>query len=426
MDFSTPTLALLSNKLGDSDASVRNLCLDVLHKHPQRSIKHSKEVLAQLALHGPDFYNYEHQAVKLPLDEEGIQQLTTLCRSWLADGYVEESARYLRWLLNVDRTLLPTAKEALSDLDIMDLDPGFNFLMPKCLHKDLDVALEATKLSDDEILNELDQLTTEMVHYDEFPDEQWDCCKLLIKNLSQAGDAIETSKAKTREWLGLSYTANEEGPNDWKILVAVTMAGQLKMDDTALQLIELLKVDWDPMNEDIQEAFICMNSKVALDTISDQWAELPEHGRLYLASAFRVLLPEGFEAFYNRVLDDETEDSFTANTIAHALIHTGQQQALDHAQGYVNRFDPDDVEALQVSEALYIHYILRDYQTQLVVGIKRRISQRYQRIEERRVELESGFGQPKPPKESINNAPKVGRNAPCPCGSGKKHKKCCL
>jgi hypothetical protein len=23
-------------------------------------------------------------------------------------------------------------------------------------------------------------------------------------------------------------------------------------------------------------------------------------------------------------------------------------------------------------------------------------------------------------------APKIGRNDPCPCGSGKKHKKCCL
>lgn len=23
-------------------------------------------------------------------------------------------------------------------------------------------------------------------------------------------------------------------------------------------------------------------------------------------------------------------------------------------------------------------------------------------------------------------SPKVGRNDPCPCGSGKKHKKCCL
>jgi hypothetical protein len=98
--------------------------------------------MAHLALHDPDFYNYEHQAVELPLGEEGIQQLTT-----------------------------------------------------------------------------------EMVHCDEFPDERQDRCKLLIKNLSQAGDAIETSKAKTREWLGLSYTANEEGSNDWKILVAVTMAG---------------------------------------------------------------------------------------------------------------------------------------------------------------------------------------------------------
>ena len=26
----------------------------------------------------------------------------------------------------------------------------------------------------------------------------------------------------------------------------------------------------------------------------------------------------------------------------------------------------------------------------------------------------------------VRAAPKVGRNDPCPCGSGKKHKKCCL
>ncbi|MBF8275011.1 MAG: motif domain protein [Candidatus Brocadiaceae bacterium] len=26
----------------------------------------------------------------------------------------------------------------------------------------------------------------------------------------------------------------------------------------------------------------------------------------------------------------------------------------------------------------------------------------------------------------VNNMPKVGRNEPCPCGSGKKYKKCCM
>jgi preprotein translocase subunit SecA len=28
-------------------------------------------------------------------------------------------------------------------------------------------------------------------------------------------------------------------------------------------------------------------------------------------------------------------------------------------------------------------------------------------------------------KQLRRNEPKVGRNAPCPCGSGKKYKKCC-
>lgn len=37
------------------------------------------------------------------------------------------------------------------------------------------------------------------------------------------------------------------------------------------------------------------------------------------------------------------------------------------------------------------------------------------------------FVDAKPPKSEpvVREAPKVGRNDPCPCGSGKKHKKCC-
>jgi SEC-C motif-containing protein len=29
------------------------------------------------------------------------------------------------------------------------------------------------------------------------------------------------------------------------------------------------------------------------------------------------------------------------------------------------------------------------------------------------------------PPPPVRRAPKIGRNEPCPCGSGKKHKKCC-
>lgn len=34
-------------------------------------------------------------------------------------------------------------------------------------------------------------------------------------------------------------------------------------------------------------------------------------------------------------------------------------------------------------------------------------------------------GQPVRPKQFVREAPKTGRNEPCPCGSGKKFKKCC-
>jgi uncharacterized protein len=33
---------------------------------------------------------------------------------------------------------------------------------------------------------------------------------------------------------------------------------------------------------------------------------------------------------------------------------------------------------------------------------------------------------PPPRRTSIRSTPKVGRNHPCPCGSGKKFKHCCL
>lgn len=34
-------------------------------------------------------------------------------------------------------------------------------------------------------------------------------------------------------------------------------------------------------------------------------------------------------------------------------------------------------------------------------------------------------GEPVKPKQYVRPSPKIGRNSPCPCGSGKKHKKCC-
>ena len=46
-----------------------------------------------------------------------------------------------------------------------------------------------------------------------------------------------------------------------------------------------------------------------------------------------------------------------------------------------------------------------------------------ERRQEQPMKLSRGESQEKKPV--IRDGEKVGRNAPCPCGSGKKHKKCC-
>jgi SEC-C motif-containing protein len=46
----------------------------------------------------------------------------------------------------------------------------------------------------------------------------------------------------------------------------------------------------------------------------------------------------------------------------------------------------------------------------------------FQKINKRWFYLDGEMVKPKP---MVREAPKVGRNDPCPCGSGKKHKKCC-
>jgi hypothetical protein len=41
-------------------------------------------------------------------------------------------------------------------------------------------------------------------------------------------------------------------------------------------------------------------------------------------------------------------------------------------------------------------------------------------------DFDTGYGFPDPVLPIVNPGPKIGRNDPCPCGSGKKYKKCCI
>jgi preprotein translocase subunit SecA len=47
------------------------------------------------------------------------------------------------------------------------------------------------------------------------------------------------------------------------------------------------------------------------------------------------------------------------------------------------------------------------------------------RHRKQQIVLNSGGDAPSETQKPVIKGPKVGRNDPCPCGSGKKYKKCC-
>ena len=73
---------------------------------------------------------------------------------------------------------------------------------------------------------------------------------------------------------------------------------------------------------------------------------------------------------------------------------------------------------------------IRDDTARMVMSVLPRPQGEVKRVEVAKVTSEGFAGgaqksQPQKKAPVVNKVPKVGRNDPCPCGSGKKYKKCC-
>jgi len=78
---------------------------------------------------------------------------------------------------------------------------------------------------------------------------------------------------------------------------------------------------------------------------------------------------------------------------------------------YTPAFDENDVEEYFSKREKYLWTYTKDW---LSFYKANEIAKRQERWKKERLE------------QLIAAVPKIGRNSPCPCGSGKKYKKCCM
>ena len=242
-----------------------------------------------------------------------------------------------------------------------------------------------------------------------------------------------------------------EGPaDDWMEIFCVQLLGELRYAPATEALIDRLLIDADLLRDNVVRALTRIGTVQVVERIEAFYSGKPWHVRLYAYGPLgRIKRPESEQALL-RLLADELDDE-QRTWLAAGLCDLCSSEALDTVRRMVvkHRYDPQIVD---LDQMLLTVATMTGYEFSEAAEVRDRVERRRRKREElaampdsdRLVRLlrerwRAGVP-PLPEREDPGDeaywpseqdslrreSAKVGRNDPCPCGSGKKYKKCCL
>lgn len=220
---------------------------------------------------------------------------------------------------------------------------------------------------------------------------------------------------------------------------------QSPLDDTELDQLEeaLAQLGDSAMNLEMMDGFYC--SLISAPTVTMPQEYLPlvtgEDGAFESethAQQFLTLSMRHWNHIADRLLSTLSQESFYMPVLFEN--EDGIVMGNDWAEGFMRgiALRPDDWSELLDDEenggALIPIMMLahehdpdpelrpdpidNEHREKIVAGMIAGLKHIYQYFEDARLVSI-------PPSQTVVGGPKIGRNDPCPCGSGKKHKKCC-
>jgi len=248
----------------------------------------------------------------------------------------------------------------------------------------------------------------------------------LVEAISREGDRHAD---RVLSVLSQKIEVFEGNPLLWLEIFVATLAGLIRLEAAAPLLVAKLKADdGDFINEECTYALTKIGG-AAVEAIATDFHAAPWHYRLYASSALRDMRGENVVATALELFKGQEDWDTQAKFIGTVLAN----------------FDPEGLRVAQEFGIDNLPELRREIiATATLTGenfpdLERlRQEEREQQDEGRRRQewLLSGFqAANKPSVEKFVEEPvvepfradeKIGRNDPCPCGSGKKYKKCCL
>lgn len=196
----------------------------------------------------------------------------------------------------------------------------------------------------------------------------------------------------------------------------IFLAGEMRLDSLVSDLIMILKKEEDLALEETAKALIKIGTPAVVNAVE----EIALHENAYLFTLdilAKIKSSEAEEALLS--LFKETDRIDIKTVIADSLCQQLSVKAIPLVEDLLNK--GFDSTILDLKESYYANIKINGIDQPLTETFKRSLELQVEKQRAIQKRIDAGL---LPLKKSPDS--NVGRNDPCPCGSGKKYKKCCL
>jgi hypothetical protein len=328
----------------------------------------------------------------LPMSEKGFVEI--LNRMEALGKTDTRILFYMRFIKKADTELLVEYKERVS--------PFFG-------EEELAEIVKMPGRSRDELMQEFDEVI-EALEKGWFNQSYYDYGIRVIKELVKKGGLAITEIEK-----GITECVNEKGFLTYRGILLLYMAGEMQIETLVPQMVDLFRneEEGDVALNELAEVLIRIGTPEVVEEVEQ--VALIESTFYFSIKVLESIKTKEAEASLLRLFN-KAADITQKTLLAKALSQHLSVESIPLVEKLIE--EGYDSMMLSLEESLYTNCIINNIEHPKLKEWK-------DHIEAKRQHQQSQGPIPAFKQPAVNDI-KVGRNDPCPCGSGKKYKKCCL
>ncbi len=353
----------------------------------------------------------------------------------LEEDKAEDHDRYFpalsRLLYSADpQFLAPRAEEILQT-------PGFyQGLVPGFQER-----LQLASWDADQCWEELERICGEGVGKQYASEVDFGHAGRVVEALARQG---EKYVERILDLLGQEVEDFETDPMTWLEIFLVMLAGEMRLERSIPLVVKKLHVMGELLSEQCVEALGKIGTDAAAEAVAEGWLESEWDYRLYATSALEKIHSDTTVRKCLELLPKD-KDLDIRTKLADALLSQYADEGIEPVREMVQRRAYDSSNSDLMSKLVAVSTVLGVTFPEYPIW-KREAEEKRATQERRMKEMRSFLQAPAKPALTPKASPakerdgllerkpspflrtekQVGRNDPCPCGSGKKFKKCCM